>query len=98
MQVERLSLPQETMDYPSHRLMPQLPRVQVSFSGLKHTKPFPTSEVFNSTPACTTPVTPLLIFPRRQVQAVAALSLQLTAIPLEGRSTEKPTGMCRLKT
>ncbi len=81
---ERVSLLQDRIDETSHRLMRQLP--SVSFSELKHSGPFPISEVFNFTPAGTTPVTPHFIFPGRQVQALARLSLQLRDI-LEGRGT-----------
>lgn len=83
---ERLSLLQDRMDDSGHKLIRQLP--SVSFSELKHSGPFPTTEVFNFTPAGTTPVTPQFIFPGRQVQALAELSLQLRDI-LEGQGTEK---------
>ncbi|KAH8985733.1 hypothetical protein EDB86DRAFT_2318605 [Lactarius hatsudake] len=74
------------MDETSHRLMRQLP--SISFSELKYSGPFPISEVFNFTPAGTPPVTvtPHFIFPGRQVQALARLSIQLRDI-LEGRGT-----------
>ncbi|KAN0135846.1 hypothetical protein V8E53_006298 [Lactarius tabidus] len=83
---KRLSLLQDEMDETGHRLMRQLPNV--SLSELKHSGPFPPCGVFNFTPSGTTFVTPHFIFPGRQVQALAELSIQLRGI-LEGRGAEK---------
>ena len=83
---DRLSTLQEQMDNIDHGLMRQLPGI--SFSELKHSGPFPTCGVFNFTSSGTTPVTPHFIFPGRQVQALAKLSVQLRDI-LEGRGAEK---------
>ena len=85
---ERLFLLQEQMDDIGNKLMHQLP--SVSFSELKHSGPFPTCSVFNFTPSGTTPATPHFIFPGRQVQALAKLSVRLRDI-LEGRDAEKYT-------
>ncbi|KAH8989938.1 hypothetical protein EDB86DRAFT_2831423 [Lactarius hatsudake] len=83
---ERVSFLQDKMDDISHRLMLQLP--SVSFSEFKNSGPFPTDEISNVTPAGAAPVKPYFIFPRRQVQALSELNLQLHDI-FEGRGTEK---------
>ncbi|KAN0136294.1 hypothetical protein V8E53_005899 [Lactarius tabidus] len=85
----RVSLLQDAMDEAGHRLMRQLPGV--SFCELKRAGPS-ISEVFNFPFVGTTLSAPQLIFPGRQVQALAILCVNLREI-LNGGSSERENAM-----
>ena len=78
----RISLYQDAMDEATHKLARQLPGV--SFDELRRTESFLITDSFNTQAADSAPVTPQLIFPVQQVQALARLGLKLREV-LDGQ-------------
>ncbi|KAH9061789.1 hypothetical protein EDB83DRAFT_2520214 [Lactarius deliciosus] len=77
-----ISLYQDAMDNATFRLMRQLPGV--SFD---EPRPFLISDTFNMPATGSAPVTPQLIFPGKQLQALTRLGLKLREV-LDGRVAE----------
>ena len=78
----RISLYQEAMDDATHRLARLLPGV--SFDEPRRSGSFLISDTFNLSPTCSAPVTPQLIFPGQQVQALSRLGSKLREV-LDGQ-------------
>ena len=78
----RISLYQDAMDDATYKLTRQLPGV--SFDEPHRSESFLISDTFNTPATGSAPVTPQLIFPRQQVQALARLGLKLREV-LDGQ-------------
>jgi hypothetical protein len=78
----RISLYQEALDDATYGLARQLPGV--SFDEPRRSESFLISDTFNISPAGSAPVTPQLIFPGQQVQALARLGSKLREV-LDGQ-------------
>jgi hypothetical protein len=78
----RISLYQEAMDDATYRLARQLPGV--SFDEPRRSESFLISDTFNIPATGSAPVTPQLIFPGQQVQALARLGSKLREV-LDGQ-------------
>ncbi|KAI9456380.1 hypothetical protein BJY52DRAFT_1212963 [Lactarius psammicola] len=81
----RISLYQDAMDDATYKLTRQLPGV--SFDEPHRSESFLISDTFNTLVPGTAPVTPQLIFPGQQVQALARLGLRLREV-LDGQVAE----------
>jgi hypothetical protein len=81
----RISLYQEAMDDATHGLARQLPGV--SFDEPRRSESILLSDTFTISPAGSAPVTPQLIFPGQQVQALARLGSKLREV-LDGQVTD----------
>ena len=82
----RMSLLQDAIEKATHKLLRQLPGL--AFHELKAAGPITMSEAFGFPLAGATPVTPQLIFPGQQLQALCTLGRRLRDI-VEGRNPEK---------
>ncbi|KAH9170091.1 hypothetical protein EDB89DRAFT_1356165 [Lactarius sanguifluus] len=80
-----ISLYQDAMDDATYRLTRQLPGV--SFNELNRSESFLISDAFNTPATGSAAVTPQLIFPGQQVQALAGLGLRLREV-LDGQVAE----------
>jgi hypothetical protein len=74
----RISLYQDAMDEDTFRLARLLPGV--SFDEPRRSEPFLISDTFNTHATDSAPITPQLIFPGQQVQALARLGLKLREV------------------
>jgi hypothetical protein len=81
----RISLYQEAMDDATYGLVRQLPGV--SFDEPRRSESFLINDTFNLSPAGSAPVTPQLIFPGQQVQALARFGSKLREA-LDGQVTD----------
>ena len=81
----RISLYQDAMDDATYKLTRQLPGV--SFEEPHRSEYFLINDTFNTPAAGSTPVTPQLIFPGQQVQALTRLGLKLREV-LDGHVAE----------
>jgi hypothetical protein len=88
----RLSLLQDEMDKATHKLTRRLPGL--SFHKLKPAGPIMISEAFDFPLVDVTPVTPQLIFPGQQLQALCTLGRRLRDI-VEGRNSKKHKDILR---
>ena len=82
----RMSLLQDAMETATHKLIRQLPGL--AFHELKSAGPIMMSEAFDFPLAGVTPVTPQVIFPGQQLQALCTLGRRLRDI-IEGWDPEK---------
>ena len=82
----RMSLLQDAIEMATHKLIRQLPGL--SFHELKSAGPIMMSEAFGFPLAGVTPITPQLIFPGQQLQALCTLGRRLRDIA-EGRNPAK---------
>jgi len=82
----RMSLLQDEIDMATHKLIRQLPGLV--FHELKSAAPIMMSEAFGFPLAGVTPITPQLIFPGQQLQALCTLGRRLHDI-VEGLNPEK---------
>ncbi|KAF8270237.1 hypothetical protein EI94DRAFT_1723139, partial [Lactarius quietus] len=82
----RISLYQDAMDEDTYRLARQLPGV--SFDEPRRSESFLINDTFKTPVPSSPPVTPQLIFPGQQVQALARLGLKLREV-LDGQDADE---------